>query len=903
MSSSFEKEGGVVASPPSLYDQAPRSIPPLAPPLPPPLPVRNPAGRKRRVRSFYWKPIPEDRVKQQNGPNLWSSRDPFHIDIRAIEELFGYEDTPSFTTTCCVIGRRHASEKDLRPQITILDSKRSLNVCIFLKHFKKSSESLLDDILRGNTGVFSVESLRELLKLLPEEDEVKNLQIFNGNPKDLAPPDAFIHKLIHLPRYEVRLEALLLKEEFFPSYTVMKHDMTIILSTIKELLSCEELHNVLHLVLQAGNIMNAGGSAGNAVGFKLSSLLSLADTKANKPGINLLHFVALEAQKKDLLMFPEKLQHVQQAVRVCVDSIHDEFHTLTKRVHQLQQTIHSDDELLMQLQSFLRSAAAALEDLRISIDEVQREGDALIDFFCEDRGVFKLDECFRIFQNFCSKFKKAVQENAERGMWEESRRKRLKESEDKRHSWAGHGDMGGVSILRSNSEADVAAVLKREGLLELLKTSRHSPRRSPQQKSVTFEPCGSDTLVLPPIHSLSITNTTEEPKIQNKTLSMQESQNNDLQTQSQETSGNTELTPDVTFDPCGSDTLVLPPVHSLSITNTTEEPEIQNKTLSIQESQNNDLQTQENTGKTLGNTELTPDVTFDPCGSDTLVLPPIHSLSITNTTEEPEIQNKTLSMQESQNNDLQTQSQETSGNTELTPSVTSDPSRISLVVESEVVNDESERKTKGIVQPTKESLKTSTGAKQTISKRTFISKNRASLSAKSPSSSIKPSTSSPKCVSASETASLRKLIPLRQPRSSSAQIQERTNRSVLSRAKKTQAFRPEEKMCRVTLCGLDCPSPQTSNRNSTVKPPSFARNTVASTTRHATTPGNQAKAPALTRAASLRLSQVLKPMQTPAENVRPSPPAGCLRKSSSATSESSVFTRGSRDKNVKPTWK
>ena len=32
--------------------------------------------------------------------------------------------------------------------------------------------------------------------------------------------------------------------------------------------------------------------AGNAVGFKLSSLLKLADTKANKPGMNLLHFVA-----------------------------------------------------------------------------------------------------------------------------------------------------------------------------------------------------------------------------------------------------------------------------------------------------------------------------------------------------------------------------------------------------------------------------------------------------------------------------------------------------------------------------------------------------------------------------------------------------------------------------------
>ncbi len=339
-------------------------------------------------------------------------------------------------------------------------------------------------------------------------------------------------------------------------------------------------------------------------------------------------------------------------------------------------------------------------------------------------------------------------------MWEESRRKRLMESEDKRHSWAGHEDMGGVSGLRSNSEADVAAAFKRE----LLKMSRHIPRRSPQHRSVTF----------------------------------------------------------------------------------------------------------------------------DPCGSDTLVLPPIHSHSITNTTEEPEIQKKTLCIQESQNNDLQTQSQETSGNTEVTPCMTSDPSQISLV---EVINDDSERKTIDKVQPTKEPIKNGAGAKQTISKRTFSSKNRASLSAKLPSSSIKPSlssSSSPKCVSGSETASLRKLVPLR----SSAQIQERPGGSS---EKKKQVFRPKEKMCRVTLRTLDRPSPQTSACNSTVKPPSFARNTVASTTRHATAPGNQTKVPALTRTASLRLSQVLKPTQTPAETVRPSPPAGRLRKSS-ASSEISTET-------------
>lgn len=40
-------------------------------------------------------------------------------------------------------------------------------------------------------------------------------------------------------------------------------------------------------------VSSQGGYAGNAAGFRISSLLKLADTKANKPGMNLLHFVAM----------------------------------------------------------------------------------------------------------------------------------------------------------------------------------------------------------------------------------------------------------------------------------------------------------------------------------------------------------------------------------------------------------------------------------------------------------------------------------------------------------------------------------------------------------------------------------------------------------------------------------
>ncbi|KAF5880135.1 FH2 domain-containing protein 1, partial [Clarias magur] len=210
--------------------------------------------------------------------------------------------------------------------------------------------------------------------------------------------------------FDVRIEAMVLQEEFSPSCSAMSRELNVVRLATEELMTCEELHAILHLVLQAGNIMNQGGYAGNAVGFKLSSLLSLADTKANKPGMNLLHFVALEAQKKDenLLKFPEKLTHVQSAARISVENIDAELSSLSVRMQALEEKIERDPQLLLQLNPFVQSSTQTLEELKQCRLNLRSEGNVLIDFFCEDKDTFKLDECFRIFQDFCLKFEKAV---------------------------------------------------------------------------------------------------------------------------------------------------------------------------------------------------------------------------------------------------------------------------------------------------------------------------------------------------------------------------------------------------------------------------------------------------------------------------------------------------------------
>lgn len=77
----------------------------------------------------------------------------------------------------------------------------------------------------------------------------------------------------------------------------------------------KSLREVLYMIVVVGNFLNAGGYAGNACGIKLSSLQKITEIRANKPGMNLIHFVALQAEKKnkDLLSFPEQFSSLENA--------------------------------------------------------------------------------------------------------------------------------------------------------------------------------------------------------------------------------------------------------------------------------------------------------------------------------------------------------------------------------------------------------------------------------------------------------------------------------------------------------------------------------------------------------------------------------------------------------------
>ncbi|GBM76263.1 FH2 domain-containing protein 1, partial [Araneus ventricosus] len=258
------------------------------------------------------------------------------------------------------------------------------------------------------------------------------LKNFDGDKTKLGSAEKFLLQLIEVPSYKLRVESMLLKEEFLANQEFLENSIETIRCAAQELEECRKLHEVLYRVLVAGNFLNAGGYAGNAAGFKMLSLLKLTDIRANKPSVTLIHYVAEEVLKKrpDLLEFPKEIQNLEEASKISMETLKTDVSSLCQRVSKVStQVTVADDQIKVQMQDFIEFAQSTMEGLQNEMNELEGVRQRLADFLCEDASAFKLEDCFRVFHSFCARFKAAVQENERRQKQEQLAEARRKQRE------------------------------------------------------------------------------------------------------------------------------------------------------------------------------------------------------------------------------------------------------------------------------------------------------------------------------------------------------------------------------------------------------------------------------------------------------------------------------------------
>ncbi|KAF7658001.1 hypothetical protein LDENG_00019300 [Lucifuga dentata] len=448
-------------------------------------------GERRcsRMRNFNWETLPKHRVIGKH--NIWTADrtdGEYELDTDHMEELFSHD-----------LGKGKQQHNEQSRQsvrglpasasgvevISILSSKRSMNVGIFLKQFKRPVSHMIEEIKSGNGLSFGCGKLMEMCKMLPDEHEVKQLLSFKGDQSALPEADLFMLMLVRLSSYEERLNSLVLKEEFFPLVDEIRKSIFTLRTAGKELLEADNLRSIIRLVLKTGNYMNAGGYAGSAVGFRMASLLKLVDTKANKPGMNLMHYVVMQAQKVDeeLLNFPEELQHIGAAAKINKGDIEAEYERAVKKVEDAKADMKKQEDLKAQMEDFLKEAEVCLAEVQADLQELTSVSNSVAEYFCEDPRKFKLEECCSIFKSFCEKFTRAFQDNKAREMAEVKRRQRDRlQIAAKRRSTA-------TCSSRDKGMDGVAL----ESILQNFLTSRISRRRQGRTSSNQGNPGGSSS--------------------------------------------------------------------------------------------------------------------------------------------------------------------------------------------------------------------------------------------------------------------------------------------------------------------------------------------------------------------------------------------------------------------------
>ncbi|XP_026142455.1 inverted formin-2-like [Carassius auratus] len=170
-------------------------------------------------------------------------------------------------------------------------------------------------VQKGDCSKFDVESLKQLLKLLPEKHEIDNLKSFQGDPDKLANVDHFYLSLLAVPCYQLRIECMLLCEETLSVLEILKPKVELLETACENLRKSSLLPSFCKLILSVGNFLNYGSHTGNAEGFKISSLLKLTETKANKSRITLLHHILEEAElnHQELLELPDDIEACERA--------------------------------------------------------------------------------------------------------------------------------------------------------------------------------------------------------------------------------------------------------------------------------------------------------------------------------------------------------------------------------------------------------------------------------------------------------------------------------------------------------------------------------------------------------------------------------------------------------------
>lgn len=270
--------------------------------------------------------------------------------------------------------------------------------------------------------------------------------------------------------------------------------------------ACEEVKNstkfskLLELILLMGNFLNAGSRNAQSVGFEISFLPKLSNTKAQDGKTTLVHFLAniVEQKHPDLVGFLDEFTHLDKAARVSEETVQKNLKSMEKQLKQLETDIKNisksnvdGDRFAEVMNSFITSAkeqADVLSGMQKKMESLYKE---MGKFYAFDIKKYSFEEFFQDLKAFRDSFSNAMKENAKMRETEEKIR-RAKEAKDRAQKDKAAKMARKKAIVDMTMEGDQEGVM--DNLLEALKTGSafNNVREKRERKQRTPRAAGAE---------------------------------------------------------------------------------------------------------------------------------------------------------------------------------------------------------------------------------------------------------------------------------------------------------------------------------------------------------------------------------------------------------------------------
>nr|XP_036873161.1 protein diaphanous homolog 1-like [Manis javanica] len=329
-----------------------------------------------------------------------------------------------------------------KKELKVLNAKMAQRLSIFLGSCRLPYEEIKNVILEVNEAVLTESMVQNLIKLMPEPEQLKMLSELRDEYDGLTEAEQFGVVMGTVPCLRPRLNAILFKLQLSEQVENIKTEVVSVTAACEELRMSENFSSLLELTLLVGNYMNAGSRNAGAFGFNISFLSKLRDTKSTDQKMTLLHFLAglCENDYPDVLKFPDELAHVEKASRVSAENLQKNLCQMKKQISDVEHDIQNfptaldeKDQFVEKMTSFVKDAQEQYDKLRMTHSHMETLYKELGQYFLFDPKKVSVEEFFMDLHNFTNMFVQAVKENQKRREIEEKtqRAKLAKEKAEK----------------------------------------------------------------------------------------------------------------------------------------------------------------------------------------------------------------------------------------------------------------------------------------------------------------------------------------------------------------------------------------------------------------------------------------------------------------------------------------